>query len=401
MAIVRAPLKSDAAGKCSRWRVVIYNRQTHKQEWHTVEGTRAQAKEFEREQQRRIGKGTYVAKRERKTVAAAIEAFIAQRTLRNRRSSTLAGYASAFNRYIVPELGARELGTLTEADAEQLFAKLRADGTTIATVNRVLHVLKILLNFAIPKWLETNPLRGFAPYPANGPRIPQHIAFTEEELQKLLAAATPAERALVCMLAFTGARPGEVFALRWGDLDLEGGSVHVARSWDHRGRTFVDPKTEAGIRTADLSKLLVAELLAHRARCGDPPAEALVFPNGAGRAHNPSNLRRDLWLPLLKRAGLAHHTMYSCRHTFVSLARAAGEEKFAVARQVGHKTSKLVDAVYARTLPSAIAGMSERVTRRAMAEKPQLRIVVDNDQRDVREPLDEAAGEGEAAKVSA
>jgi hypothetical protein len=40
MAIVKAPLKTDAAGKCSRWRVILYNTATHKQEWHTIAGTR-------------------------------------------------------------------------------------------------------------------------------------------------------------------------------------------------------------------------------------------------------------------------------------------------------------------------------------------------------------------------
>ena len=68
MAIVKAPLKTDAAGKCTRWRVILYNPATHKQEWHTVNGTRRAAEAFEREQDTRLSKGTYVAKAERLTI---------------------------------------------------------------------------------------------------------------------------------------------------------------------------------------------------------------------------------------------------------------------------------------------------------------------------------------------
>jgi len=54
MAIVKAPLKTDAAGKCTRWRVILYNPVTHKQEWHTVRGSERDAKAFQRDQETRI-----------------------------------------------------------------------------------------------------------------------------------------------------------------------------------------------------------------------------------------------------------------------------------------------------------------------------------------------------------
>jgi hypothetical protein len=50
--IKRAPLKTDTAGKCSRWHVVLYNRGTKQKDWHTVHGTRADAKTLERKFER-------------------------------------------------------------------------------------------------------------------------------------------------------------------------------------------------------------------------------------------------------------------------------------------------------------------------------------------------------------
>src|SRR5437660_12920016 len=89
MAIVRAPLKTDTAGKCTRWRVILYNPDTHKQEWHTVNGTRRDAQAFERQQKTRLASGVYIARATRRTFAEVATMFLNERSARNRRTSTL------------------------------------------------------------------------------------------------------------------------------------------------------------------------------------------------------------------------------------------------------------------------------------------------------------------------
>jgi integrase len=87
----------------------------------------------------------------------------------------------------------------------------------------------------------------------------------------------------------------------WSAVDLDGGCLRVVRSWDHRGRQFVEPKTKAGHRTVPLTGWLVEELRVHRDRTD---TSGLVFANGNGNPLNPSNVRRDVWMPLKKRAGV-------------------------------------------------------------------------------------------------
>jgi integrase len=178
-------------------------------------------------------------------------------------------------------------------------------------------------------------------------------AFTEDEVQKLLAAAGTGdaersdERVLIGLLCFTGMRPGEAFALRWQDVDLTAGAATIARTWDCRGKTFTAPKTHAGTRTVALSGWLVKELEEHRQRTGAEP-DALIFATATGGPMNPSNVRRDIWTKLVKRAGVRSLDMYSLRHTFASLGRTAGESAFNVARMMGHAKSTLVDQVYSK-----------------------------------------------------
>src|SRR6202000_252428 len=110
--------------------------------------------------------------------------------------------------------------------------------------------------------------------------------------------------------------------------------------------------TAAGIRVVPLSGWLVAELAAHKERTS---AKGLVFPTRKGAPMNPSNVRRDIWAPLKKRAGVRALDLYSLRHTFASLGRTAGESAFNVSRMMGHTKSLLVDQVYAHSMQSGMA----------------------------------------------
>jgi hypothetical protein len=75
-------------------------------------------------------------------------------------------------------------------------------------------------------------------------------------------------------------------------------------------------------------------------------------------------VRKRVWMPLLNRAQVPYRDMYSLRWTFVSLARASGEAAFNVSRVIGHARSTIVDTIYAHTVDSALAGVSERVAER-------------------------------------
>jgi len=268
--------------------------------------------------------------------------------------------------------------------------------TSAQTANRVLRTMKACLYFAMKELdaLERNVLARFGKFESTeGERHASRDSFTEEEVRALLASAREGhERCLVATLAFTGMRPGELFALDGSSVDLEGGKLAVTRSWDNRGRKFVGPKTKAGIRVVPLSSWLVAELTAYKASTG---GAGLVFGNGAGKPTNPSNFRRDTWLPLRKRAGVRPLDAYSLRHTFASLGRVSGESAFNVSRALGHAHSSIVDAVYAHSLPSGLASVGEAVTARALGMKPKLTVIEGG----VREPLEKAPDS--SSKVSA
>jgi integrase len=400
MAIQRAPRKSDASGKCSRWRVILYNPTTHKQEWHTVDGTRREAEAFERAQKTRLGNGSYIARSERRTFGEIAGLFLAECEARGRRASTLRTYRSNVARHLRPEFGHREAGSIRKQDVSLFFTAKLKTGESAELVNRLIRTMKAVLNFALDKeMVERNVMARFRPYVGGSERRVNRGAFTEDEVRALLGAAKPQERALIGLLCFTGLRPGEAYALRWRDVDLRAGSLIVCRNWDYHAGVFTEPKTAAGSRVVALAGPLVAELEEHKTRSEGKPDD-LVFANRGGRPMNPSNVRRDIWLPLRARAGVRALDLYSLRHTFTSLARASGEAAFNVSRALGHSKSALVDRVYAHTLPSGMASVAAAVAGRVLGEKPTLRVIEGGQQRDVRRSLDDSSDATEETRAT-
>ena len=85
---------------------------------------------------------------------------------------------------------------------------------------------------------------------------------------------------LVLFLADTGARLGEALALRWIDVDIEGGTARIRRSFSS-GRTLGPTKTGRE-RVVELSSRLRSVLFDCQLNVYPPSAESSVFPNFSG-----------------------------------------------------------------------------------------------------------------------
>jgi integrase len=99
--------------------------------------------------------------------------------------------------------------------------------------------------------------------------------ISEAEETALLAAAPPHLRSMIICAIDTGMRRGEMFAVRWADVDLKLGLITLRGKTTKSGRTRRVP-----IGTARLQAVL--DWLRLDAIGEDKPAEALVFSNEAG-----------------------------------------------------------------------------------------------------------------------
>jgi integrase len=172
-------------------------------------------------------------------------------------------------------------------------------------------------------------------------------------------------RTLFLIAYLTGMRSGELFALRWSDIELKGIDADIGKE-SSRGRIFVGrslswarvkneegpvrprffpPKTKAGIRTLPIPTELAGALRRWKLQC--PQSEHdLGFPMPDGQPmHRSTALRYGLW-PALSRAGLRRVNMHSLRHSFPSALIMAGAPVTEVESLLGHSSQAVTLKVY-------------------------------------------------------
>jgi integrase len=137
-------------------------------------------------------------------------------------------YEELIRLHIAPRLGNRWLDSLRPLDVQRLYADLEGGGLSTATVLKVHTVLHGALRQAV-KWglVGRNVVEAVEP---PRPVETEKRALTPEQIKSLLAAAAGDRlEALYWMAIGTGLRQGELFALRWGDVNLEAGTLQVQR----------------------------------------------------------------------------------------------------------------------------------------------------------------------------
>jgi integrase len=122
---------------------------------------------------------------------------------------------------------------------------------------------------------------------------------------------------------FTGLRASELRGLRWSDVDLKRGEIHVRQRAD-RYRIIGRPKSESAERSVPLLPMVVNALREHRLTC--PKGEQdLVFANDAGNVYDHASIIQRGLVPLMVKAGIvdandkAKYTgLHSLRHFYAS-----------------------------------------------------------------------------------
>jgi integrase len=158
----------------------------------------------------------------------------------------------------------------------------------------------------------------------------------------------------------TGMRRGELCALRWRDIDLDGGSLRVEQSLEQTraGLRFKQPKSARSRRSISLSPAVVAELRAHwKAQqeqrlaigLGRTPPDGLVFATWEGKPRQPDKLSVE-FSTAMKRVGLPHITLHSLRHTHASQLITSGMDILTVSRRLGHGSPAITLNVYGHLL---------------------------------------------------
>jgi integrase len=281
----------------------------------TFKGTRAEAKTKLRELLRSGDTGEHVAP-DRMTFADWATQWIAlgapSRRKRPARQRAVERYEQLLRVHVVPEIGSIRLQALQGTDIDALYSKIEKGSIAARTQRHVHSVLNASLAAAVRTGkLPTNPMDRVQKVPHAGDDDENGQALDESQLAALVQSFKRSTLfPIVAVAAYTGARRGEILALRWSDLDPVAKTLRIERAIEEtkaRGRTLKPPKTERGVRTNviddNLVKLLLREREKHQRLIAIPdgtpvdlsliklPDGALMFPSFAGDQIDLTRLR--------------------------------------------------------------------------------------------------------------
>lgn len=315
-----------------------------------------------------IDRGIYVdPERSRITLAEWSARWI--KTKAHRKPKTLAGYRNLLDVHILPRFGSTELLHVRPVDVSEWLADLQEKGLSASRTRQAYQVISACLEAAVDDdRLAKNPAR---PARKDLPRqVHREMLFlTHDEVERLAEAVDEPWRTLVFTLSYTGARWGEVVALRRKRCHLLKARLHIAESLSEIGGAlyFGPPKSPESTRWVDIPRFVADMLGSHIGAFVANEDDSLVFTSPRGAPVRHSNFYTSIWKPAVRDAGLPDALrIHDLRHTAASFMIHEGAHLELVRRQLGH-SSVTVTQKYAHLFPSQGEDLAARLNMRRQA----------------------------------
>ena len=345
-------------------------RETHERRQQQQDGfqTKAEAVKARNTALHELGQGTHVV-HESITLAAYLQdEWLPSLEIGSLRPTTLASYRSHVKNHLAPtKLGGVRLQQLRREQIAKHYAWLLAEGRcdgeskpmSASTLRRIHATLHRALRDAVrSRWIPLNP--------ANDVELPkvdskERPTWDSSQVRSFLETVRGDRLASLWLLySTTGARRGELLALRWDAVDLEAGTISIRRAMTEVGGaiTVGEPKTRSGKRTIAIDPASVAALRSqHRTQLTERLAAGarwrdkdLVFSTNEGQWLLPNRVS-SAFIAAVKRSELPALSLHGLRHSFATIALV--ERKLpvtVVSRRLGHANVSITLDIYSHAM---------------------------------------------------
>lgn len=254
------------------------------------------------------------------------------------------------------------MGDVTSAMIEDWEDKLFDSDKSATTVHKAHALLAMVFKYARSRRIITENPFEFIDAPATEKRG-EAESLTREDMQLVtmrLEGMIPTPVVVAAYIALhAGLRCGEVCALRWRDVDFEGGSITVRKAIGYRaGGAYEKDRTKTGVtRVVDFDTDHMGDVLWARHelmfRDAAPVDDSDYFVLGGadGSFARPTTISRQ-WTALAREWGLTSNAgnkanFHLLRHSFVTAQLMAGTDIKTVASNAGHASAYMTANTYA------------------------------------------------------
>ncbi len=269
------------------------------------------------------------------------------------RPSTVYSYSKVCGKWVNDHLNQKELRAITKMDIhEMLFEKMPDEECTQHTRKQVLKIVKRILQIAVDNGkLDRNPCQGMMV------KVPetQMKVLNGVEAQELLSQAKITGHRFYpiwIVALFTGMRSGELFALRWSDIDFETRQISVVRSWSSKNG-FTSTKNQK-TRIVPISDELMSFLKQLKLQRGK---EEFVLPHLIEwKRGDAAQVLKDF----CRLIGITEIRFHDLRATFITNLLARGTPLVQVMAIVGHSDMETTNG-YVRKAGIELHGATQKL----------------------------------------
>jgi len=293
------------------------------------------------------------------TVADYLDAWLTDTARYQVSEGSYERYERTLRNHLKPFFSHIKLREINAAHVRAFKARKIEEGLNPNTVGVMQAVLSTALNQAVDDGLiPSNPAARVKKAATRGKQPMRSLSH--EEASRLAAVVSGTrDEALILLALRTGIRQGELAALRWEDLELDGPrpTITIQHSADTRKQTRVSTTKTGEERRVRIGPRMVEVLRRHRARQREERMKAsdwedpgLVFPNTKGKIRRRDSAVRSFKRYLEEARIPTDVRFHDLRHTAGTLALRQGMPLHAVSKMLGHSDPAMTLRRYAHVL---------------------------------------------------
>ncbi|HGD2437823.1 TPA: tyrosine-type recombinase/integrase [Streptococcus agalactiae] len=269
-----------------------------------------------------------------------------------------------FRLHILPVMGDLPISKISPLDCQNFIIE---KAKVFKNIKQIKSYTDKVFDFAIKmKLLKHNPMTEIIMPKRKKTRIENY--WTVQELQEFLAIVLQEEPykhyALFRLLAYSGLRKGELYALKWADIDFQSETLSVNKSLGRLDGQAIEKgtKNDFSVRRIKLDSETISILQEWKANCQKEKAQLAVAPLSieqdfiftyCTRSGSIEPLHADyinnVLSRIIRKHGLRKISPHGFRHTHATLMIEIGVDPVNTAKRLGHASSQMTLDTYSHS----------------------------------------------------
>ena len=277
-----------------------------------------------------------------KTVRMYLDEYLVICETRKLSPSTIGGYKKCRS-----ALSSLHMFPASELTPAALKTWIQSQKTTLKTIRNQLSFLRSALDEAVTDGvLQINPVSLVTASRYQSDKSEAESSYVVDplspaEVDALLSAAGNKQWENLFRFAIqTGLRSSELCALRWRDIDFLSRTAHVQNA--SVVGVIKGTKTKAGTRKVELTEEALKALASQKLFTFMKGETIFEDPKSNKPWASADAIRKKVWVPILRKAGIRYRNPYQTRHTFATSHISRGVNLFWLAGQMGHKGPEML-----------------------------------------------------------